>query len=472
MKSKLTGFYCFFVVLIFLVSIFTFGFSIFSEFTQGENRCDSRFEQLSLSIKQLTNRNDFFTKQFDDRLSGIVQPLEDFALLDIKYNSEDYLTFCATENEYDALNSKYIYNKSFSFSTNTGNVSISAAMYIIRPSEIARYAKISFLMILITSIITIILIIILNHNNRKYEKAYSKVEDELESDSVKTADEIIADMNYSKPVLENTNIIEAKETNQEKITPDESSQKEEVISQVKSETETVKTEPAKTSKLAETSKPAETSESQETTRLPEAAKNPETTKAPEAEKTIEALAYPVEDVKPMVIKENENKTPEGLFSPETGLGWEQYLKPRLENELNRAISSEVDLALFLIKIPCIEKSSAIFKEICEYLTVQFQFKDLLFEYKEDSIAAIKINTDVDEALTFAEKLQADINEILKDFASKCYIGISTRTVRMMSAERLLKESDEALIHAQEDDDCQIIAFRADALKYRQFMENN
>ena len=451
MKSKLTGFYCFFVVLIFLVSIFTFGFSIFSEYTQGENRCDSRFEQLSLSIKQLTNRNDFFTKQFDDRLSEIVQPLEDFALLDIKYNSEDYLTFCATENEYDALNSKYIYNKSFSFSTDTGNVSISAAMYIIRPSEIARYAKISFLMILITSIITIILIIILNHNNRKYEKAYSKVEDELESDSVKTANEIIADMNYSKPVLENTNIIESKETNQEKITPDESSQKEEVISQVKAETKTVKIEPAKTS---------------------EAAKTPETTKAPEAEKTIEALAYPVEDVKPMVIKENENKTPEGLFSPETGLGWEQYLKPRLENELNRAISSEVDLALFLIKIPCIEKSSAIFKEICEYLTVQFQFKDLLFEYKEDSIAAIKINTDVDEALTFAEKLQADINEILKDYASKCYIGISTRTVRMMSAERLIKESDEALIHAQEDDDCQIIAFRADALKYRQFMENN
>ena len=43
---------------------------------------------------------------------------------------------------------------------------------------------------------------------------------------------------------------------------------------------------------------------------------------------------------------------------------------------------------------------------------------------------------------------------------------------MMSAERLLKETDEALIHAQEDDDCQIIAFRADAIKYRQFMENN
>ena len=130
------------------------------------------------------------------------------------------------------------------------------------------------------------------------------------------------------------------------------------------------------------------------------------------------------------------------------------------------------MALFLFKIPCIEKTSSVFKEICEYLTVQFQFKDLLFEYKEDSIAAIKINTDVDQALSFAEKLQSDINELLKDYPSKCYIGISTRTVRMMSAERLIKETDEALIHAQEDDDCQIIAFRADAIKYRQFLENN
>lgn len=441
MKSKLTGFYCFFVVLMFLVSIFTFGFSVFSEYTQGENRCDSRFEQLSLSIKQLTNRNAFFTKQFDDRLSEIVLPLEDFAVLHIKYNSEDYLTFCATENEYDALNSKYIYNKAFSFSTNDGTVSIIAAMYLIRPSEIARFAKISFLMILITTIITIILIIILNHNSRKYEAAYSTEEVDNQTDSGKTADEIIADMNYSKPVLYTANITASKPV---KETPVEVEAVETVTAPVQEEIPEIKIEP-KVEPKPEPVKPAE---------------------------PVKPVAYPVEEVKPMVIKENENKTPEGLFSSETGLGWEQYLKPRLENELNRAISSEVDLALFLIKIPCIEKSSAVFKEICEYLTVQFQFKDLLFEYKEDSIAAIKINTDVDEALSFAEKLQADINEMLKDYPSKCYIGISTRTVRMMSAERLLKETDEALIHAQEDDDCQIIAFRADAIKYRQFMENN
>ena len=430
MKSKLTGFYCFFVILMFLVSIFIFGFSVFSEYTQAEKRCDYRFEQMSLSLKQLTNRTDFFTDQFDNKLYDIASPLEDFAILRIKYNSEDYFTYSVTENERDTINSKIIYNKSFSFSTYDGNVSIFAAMYRIRPSEIARFAKISFLLVLITTIITIILIIILNHNTRKIEAINAPEEDDEENGSskLKTADEIIADMNYSGTVLNKAELeAEAAVQPTEQFVPQPEPQ------------------------IQEAPKP-----------------QPEI----KAEKPKEPISFPAEEVKPMVIKENENKTPEGLFSPDTGLGWESYLKIRLENELNRAISSEVDLALFLFKIPCIEKTSSVFKEICEYLTVQFQFKDLLFEYKEDSIAAIKINTDVDQALSFAEKLQSDINELLKDYPSKCYIGISTRTVRMMSAERLIKETDEALIHAQEDDDCQIIAFRADAIKYRQFLENN
>ena len=437
MKSKLTGFYCFFVILMFLVSIFIFGFSVFSEYTQAEKRCDYRFEQLSLSLKQLTNKSDFFTNQFDSKLNDIVSPLEDFAILKIKYNSEDYFIYSTTENELATINSKYIYNKTFSFSTYEGNISISASMYRIRPSELARFAKISFLLVLITTIITIILIIIVNHNDRKLlvEENAEDNDEENGQTKLKTADEIIADMNYSGTVL-----------NKEELEAEKASN---------TVTESVVMETVPQPELQPKPQPEPQQKPQPVIKV---------------EKPKEPVTFPAEEVKPMVIKETENKNPEGLFSP-TGLGWESYLKVRLENELNRAISSEVDLALFLIKLPCIEKTSSVFKEICNYLTVQFQFKDLLFEYKNDSIAAIKINTDVDQALSFAEKLQSDINEMLKDYPSKCFIGMSTRTVRMMSAERLIKETDEALSHAQEDDDCQIIAFRADAIKYRQFLDS-
>ena len=92
---------------------------------------------------------------------------------------------------------------------------------------------------------------------------------------------------------------------------------------------------------------------------------------------------------------------------------------------------------------------------------------MLFEYKEDCIVAIKISMSLDDAITFADKLHSDIEDITAD---TCYIGISTRTIRIISGERLLQEAEEALNHAQEEKDTPIIAFRANAEKYRQYLE--
>ena len=100
---------------------------------------------------------------------------------------------------------------------------------------------------------------------------------------------------------------------------------------------------------------------------------------------------------------------------------------------------------------------------------QKELEDLIFEYKDDSYVGLKISMTLDQALNFADKLHADINRILEN-ASKCYIGISTRSVRMVTADRILQEADEALKHALTDNDSQIIAFRVNAEKYRKFVE--
>ena len=183
----------------------------------------------------------------------------------------------------------------------------------------------------------------------------------------------------------------------------------------------------------------------------------------ETQKSINA-ELPSEEQKPIQI------SPEGLFSPVTGFGWENYLITRLDSELNRAISSEFDLSLFLLNIPNLPRESEITKQICEYLTVQFQFKDLLFEYKNDSFVAIKTNMMIEEALIFADKIYADINKILSSTEYKLYIGITSRTIRIISGERLLKESIEALKHAHEDESNPIIAFRANAEKYMKMIQ--
>ena len=112
--------------------------------------------------------------------------------------------------------------------------------------------------------------------------------------------------------------------------------------------------------------------------------------------------------------------------------------------------------------------SEIFKNVCNYLAIQFQFKDLLFEHKNDSIIAIKISMNVDEALNLADKLYSDICNILNN--RNCRIGISSRSIRMVTGERLILEAEQSIEHT--DATSPVIAFRVDSEKYRQLMEQN
>ena len=157
-----------------------------------------------------------------------------------------------------------------------------------------------------------------------------------------------------------------------------------------------------------------------------------------------------------------------LFSEKTHFIMEEYLENRLNSELNRAISSEFDLALFIIQIKNLNKEADYIEKLSDYISVQFQFKDLIFEFKEDCIACIKTNCIIDDAVALADKIHKEIVDITKE---KCYIGVSTRSIRMISAERIITEAYEALKHAHEDEENPIIGFRVNAEKYMEMMKN-
>ena len=285
-------------------------------------------------------------------------------------------------------------------------------MYLLRPASIRFYARNSFVIIFIITIITILLIITLTVS----EKDTIKIEEVEDSDNEEpqiTYDE------FEKSLSESDVDIVTDKNLENQVTEDEKTILEPVVSS-----------------------------------------------EPESTPAVQEAELPSNAVKPMEIEQTDNN-PYGLFSPKSGIGWESYLLTRLDNELNRATSSEFDLAVFIIKIQDIEKDDEKLKQVCDYLTIQFQFKDMLFEYKEDCIVAIKISMSLDDAITFADKLHSDIEDITAD---TCYIGISTRTIRIISGERLLQEAEEALNHAQEEKDTPIIAFRANAEKYRQYLE--
>lgn len=162
---------------------------------------------------------------------------------------------------------------------------------------------------------------------------------------------------------------------------------------------------------------------------------------------------------------------QGLFSPASGFGWESYLATRLESELVRAASSEQDLALALIKVPGMTKESDYYGNVCQALQSFFQFKDFIFECGEEGFAAIMQHSDIDTAMQNAEVLHSDIASALKAAGqdSKPLIGISSRSLRLISAERLKNEAEQALIHAEEDPNSPIIAFRVNPEKYRKFI---
>ena len=62
-------------------------------------------------------------------------------------------------------------------------------------------------------------------------------------------------------------------------------------------------------------------------------------------------------------------------------------------------------------------------------------------------------------------------DILKEEKQKAkpIIGISSRSLRLISVDRLKTEAEQALLHASEDVDSPIVAFRVNPEKYRKYI---
>lgn len=189
----------------------------------------------------------------------------------------------------------------------------------------------------------------------------------------------------------------------------------------------------------------------------------------DSEKTSEE---PVEkDASESAEKDNE---PKGLFDPETGFGWEEYLITRLDSELIRSASSDQDISLFIIKIPNIDWKSACGKEISKLIIDTVKFKDLVFNFSDDGAAAIFQSKNTDQALVTAEELHTGIISILSsnNLVPRAAIGISSRSLRLISGARLANEAEQALAHARDDEDSPIVAFRVNPDKYRNFLAHS
>ena len=440
MKNRFIVVYSVFAIAVFVFSISFFGFNLYKEYSTNTSKTESRYTNLVNDIRTLSYNQEANNSTYVQGIKNAVGDAGYYSFIQVRRNGETIVLYPSGKMKEETV-SRLTKNYNSTLTVNKQNVTVDCNLYLIRPDSIFYYARISFLMILIITIITIIMIIYLNLS-------------EASSD-----------------------VISLEEEDDEAALDEEEESEEEVITEESTSTETEAAEESETvseeaEKPEETEKPEEENESH-------AQVTPEEVKAilsepltDEQAKTEEKAAAEAPAAEPAKLPVDEiapaSTEPSGLFDPDTGIGWESYLLTRLDNEIDRATASEIDLSLFVFKLPSVERKSEVFKNICNYLAIQFQFKDLLFEHRNDCIVAIQISMNVDEALNLADKLYSDISNMIN--SNSCRIGISSRSIRMVSGARLILEAEQAIEHA--DAKSPVIAFRVDSEKYRQLMEQN
>ncbi|MCL2805542.1 MAG: hypothetical protein FWD26_06355 [Treponema sp.] len=166
--------------------------------------------------------------------------------------------------------------------------------------------------------------------------------------------------------------------------------------------------------------------------------------------------------------------PKGLYSERSNIGWENYIIDRLNAELHRCSSSEKDLAFLIIEFTDLT-NDAMFKESAEEAVSLISSRDLLFEFGKWGIAAILPGVSLENAISKAEHYHQQIMEKFPrgyNKTSSLCIGITSRSGRLLNADRLILEGTQALKKSKEDPKTSIIAFKSDPEKYREFIRTH
>lgn len=440
MKNRFIVVYSVFAIAVFVFSISFFGFNLYKEYSTNTSKTESRYTNLVNDIRTLSYNQEANNSTYVQGIKNAVGDAGYYSFIQVRRNGETIVLYPSGKMKEETV-SRLTKNYNSTLTVNKQNVTVDCNLYLIRPDSIFYYARISFLMILIITIITIIMIIYLNLSEASSDVI--SLEEEADEAALDEEEESEEEVITEESTSTETEAVEESETvSEEAEKPEEENESHAQVTP--EEVKAILSEPL-TDEQAKTEEKA-------------AAETAPAAEAPAAE----PAKLPVDEIAPASTE------PSGLFDPDTGIGWESYLLTRLDNEIDRATASEIDLSLFVFKLPSVERKSEVFKNICNYLAIQFQFKDLLFEHRNDCIVAIQISMNVDEALNLADKLYSDISNMIN--SNSCRIGISSRSIRMVSGARLILEAEQAIEHA--DAKSPVIAFRVDSEKYRQLMEQN
>jgi GGDEF domain-containing protein len=178
---------------------------------------------------------------------------------------------------------------------------------------------------------------------------------------------------------------------------------------------------------------------------------------------------------------DEEEDPKGLYKPRGNIGWDSYTNDRLSAELHRCSSFEQDLVFLAMELTGQKKvSDSLYNQFTDEAVSFFTMRDMIFGKGDNGITVIMPNTDLDQGMAKCEHFHSRLISKLQDFVAsqggapkvELSIGLSSRSGRLIEADRLILEAYSALEKAVEDTVTHIVAFKSDPEKYREFIKTN
>lgn len=450
MNSKSIKTCAFLILSVLIITVIVCICAIAKNLLVGKSKAYDQYTDLLAKTYELSTKINLDSTEFTKQYTKEINSNSYIASVVIQDNknalfayplSSSYISFDENNEPYIKSSSAFIKVYSSSLPIQTKTIQVVCAIYTILPSTIYSYVKISFLVILVSTLLIFLIIVISSKSTNPDIEIDTNQEDNIisQEDDIFDWDETDFDS----------------ETNEESI--------DSILTEDK---------PKPVIPEAIYSKPVE---------------EPSIEEPIEEIETIDEVEIEESQIKSINTNEIEANTKErhsplgdnvsdplGLFSDVTGFGWESYLETRLDAELVRAASSELDLSLVIVKFPELNRHNHIMEDIAKELLSSFLYRDLIFEFKEDGFAGVLPSSNLENSMSICEKLYKELSEIFtaKKINQKMGFGISTRTYRLIPSQRLIQEADQAADKALQEEDIPVVAFRPNVEKYKQYLKED
>lgn len=488
MKAK-RNYFTVAVCTVYIAAVLAFAASLIFEYSGGTKRAQERFTSLTKDLSRNLKENNTGSAEFSRAILESLGNVSDIAAIQVSSDGKLLFSYPVSIDENKTASSPLIKQLSTSVKGGENSAVLTAALYTLKPSSIYYKGRVAFLVILAATLAAALNLIIVS---KKDTDGDGQEDTDAEKDGAEDYffEEEMPD--YEKVARKETDAKEdatvyGNDAEEEAAVTENDTAEDTAVNVVTAAEDTAVSEvTAGNNAVAEENSYGTEIDSDKTLDFEDQTDIEETIPSVQEKEPVlengqnageeegaaaEDASFAEEIHEEPSLAEN-NAAPVGLFDEKTGFGWEQYMPTRLDSELIRAASSEQDLALFTVRIPGIDWTTPEGKETASIIKDWVKFNDLVFDYGSDGFTAIFQNQNTDAALAEAEKTHTEIVSVLKRANSSAetpFVGISTRSLRLISGKRLFNESEQALFHAMEDKDSPIVAFRVNPDKYRSYL---